>query len=265
MRCCGALHIHSTCSDGEFTLRELREIFAAAGCAFACLADHAESFDTDRLRAYVRECESLSDERFQVIAGLEYSCRERMHVLGYGVTSRVATLDPEVVIRHIEREGGVSVIAHPLDTAFPWIETFRALPHGIEAWNSKYDGRYAPRPGTFRLLERLQARKPELHAFYGQDLHWKTQFRGLFTLVRCEAPARAAVLAALARGDYCARKGDLELPANGRLPEPLLARFGSLHARSDRMRRFITRVKQTADRVGATVPAPLKAQVRRIF
>ena len=31
----GALHIHSTYSDGDFTLEELRGIFVRAGCRFA--------------------------------------------------------------------------------------------------------------------------------------------------------------------------------------------------------------------------------------
>ena len=37
----GALHIHSTWSDGEFTLSELRHILVGAGCRFACVTDHA--------------------------------------------------------------------------------------------------------------------------------------------------------------------------------------------------------------------------------
>jgi aryl-alcohol dehydrogenase-like predicted oxidoreductase len=49
---------------------------------------------------------------------------------------------------------------------------FDPLPDGIEVWNSKYDGRYAPRPGTFEMLARTKVRRPDVRAFYGQDLHW---------------------------------------------------------------------------------------------
>ena len=83
----GALHIHSTYSDGELTLAELRQVFVAAGCRFACVTDHAEAFDDARLEAYRRECDEQSDDRFRFIAGLEYTCEGRMHVLGYGVTT----------------------------------------------------------------------------------------------------------------------------------------------------------------------------------
>ena len=61
-------------------------LYRAAGCPFACVTDHAEAFDDVRLEAYRRECDEQSDERFRFIAGLEYGCEGRMHVLGYGVT-----------------------------------------------------------------------------------------------------------------------------------------------------------------------------------
>lgn len=261
----GVIHTHSTYSDGEYTLAELREVLVAAGCSFACMTDHAEHFDEESLRAYVRECESLSDERFRFIAGLEYECERRMHVLGYGVTTLAGTTDPQQVIEHIEREGGVSVIAHPMDSMFDWIETFDVLPRGIETWNSKYDGRDAPRPGTFRLLSRLRRRRPDMLAFYGVDYHWRKQFRALYSLVECDAPGRGEVLGALASGRYVGAKGELRLPATGELPEALLAEFGAANSRSMRRRRLVKRVKKMADRLGLKLPAPVKAQLRRIF
>ena len=261
----GAIHTHSTYSDGEMTLSELREIFMAAGCAFVCLTDHAEFFDRDTLEAYVAECRRLSDERFRFIAGLEYSCENRCHVLGFGVTSLVTTTDPQEVIRHIERSGGVSVIAHPMESAFEWIESFDALPNGIETWNSKYDGRSGPRPSTFALLKRLQQREPYMRAFYGQDLHWKNQYRGLFNMVGCQSPSREGILNAFKSGDYFAIKDELELPSSGDLPLKLIESFRRKNDRSVHRRQLIKRVKKAMDRLGLKVPAPLKAQLRRIF
>lgn len=261
----GVIHTHSTYSDGEYTLGELREVLMAEGCSFACMTDHAEFFDEESVRAYVEECEALSDERFRFVAGLEYTCERRMHVLGYGVTAPAGTTDPQRVIEHIEREGGVSVIAHPMDSMFEWIEGFDVLPRGIEAWNSKYDGRSAPRPGTYRLISRLRARRPDLLAFYGVDYHWKKQFRGLHVLVECDAPRRDDLLGALTAGRFVGAKGELRLPSRGDLPESLLEEFGALNARSTRRRRLLKNVKKMADRLGLRVPAPVKAQLRRIF
>ena len=98
----GAIHIHSTYSDGELTLAELRDVMIASGCGFVCMTDHAEFSDDAKLDAYVRECESLSDDQFRFIPGLEFTCDNRMHVLGLGVTSLADTTDPQAVIRHID-------------------------------------------------------------------------------------------------------------------------------------------------------------------
>ncbi len=261
----GAIHIHSTYSDGEYTLAQLRAALLGLKCRFACMTDHAEWFDQEKLKKYVAECAALSDDQFQFIAGLEYECERRMHILGFGVTSLVQTENPQEVIAHIERAGGVSVIAHPMDSMFSWIETFDVLPLGIETWNSKYDGQHAPRPGAFRLLNRLQERRPDMRAFYGQDLHWKRQPRVLFMSVDAESPARAEVLAALKYGAYTGSKDEHQLPSDGLLPEPLLEQFGVISAQHFRQQRLFKRVKNLSGRFGKSLPAPLKSRIRRIF
>lgn len=261
----GALHVHSTYSDGEFTIEELRRVFLSEGCSFVCMNDHAEYFDSQSIRTYVQELQGHSDGEFCFVTGLEYECERRMHILGYGASALAASKDPQTVIRHIESQGALSVIAHPKDELFSWIEDFDVLPKGIETWNSKYDGRYAPRPGTFALLRRLQKRAPEMHAFYGQDLHWRTQFRGLCVTLDCDALNPSAILAALAEGKYSAQREDHPLPSSGILPEAQLSEYKRVNARSYRMWRFLKSGKQTLDRLGIRVPKSLKAQLRRIF
>jgi len=261
----GALHAHSTYSDGEFTLPELREIYLSEGCSFLCMTDHAEYFDQVAIERYVSECDALSDKTFRLVAGLEYRCERDMHILGYCATKLTQSSDPQEVIRHIAAQQAVSVIAHPRNDFFPWIEGFDTLPLGIETWNTKYDGRYAPRPGTFALLRRLQQRSPEMHAFYGQDLHWKKQFRGLRVVLDCDSLDPSAILDALSAGKYTGEKDDLQLPSSGVLPDAVLEEFGRVQERSHRMWRFLKNSKQTLDRLGIRVPASLKAQLRRIF
>lgn len=261
----GVIHTHSTYSDGEFTLAELRVVLLAAGCGFVCMSDHAEAFDAAKLKEYVAECAARSDERFQFIAGLEFECEQRMHVLGYGAPALATTQDPQEVIRHIRRHQGLAVIAHPKDEFFPWIESFTELPDGIETWNSKYDSRYAPRIGTFRLLERLQQRQPQIRAFFGVDLHWRRQYRGLFNEVEAVSNRRDDVLAAFARGSYRGVKEELALPSSGVLTAEQVAAFEARHAQSDRLRQWVKRIKGVVKSSGLQVPAPLKAQLRRIF
>jgi predicted metal-dependent phosphoesterase TrpH len=114
-----ALHVHSTYSDGEFTLTELKQLFSAEGCSVVGITDHAQSFDPAKLADYVSECKSLSDDRFLFLCGLEFGCEQQMHMLGYGATATVQTQDPQEVIRHIEENQGLAVIAHPKDSMFP--------------------------------------------------------------------------------------------------------------------------------------------------
>ncbi len=261
----GAMHVHSTYSDGEFTLAELRRVFLDEGCAFVCMADHAEHLNPDQLRQYIDECLALSDDKFLFVAGLEYECEQRMHILGYGATRLANSQDPETVIRHIEEQGAVSVIAHPKNDFFEWIEKFETLPQGIETWNSKYDGRYAPRPETFALLQRLRERKPEMRAFYGQDLHWKRQFRGLFVQLDSGPTDGQGILTALAQGAFTGIKGELALASSGILDRKLLTQFADAHATSYRIRQFLKQGKQALERAGIRVPDSVKAQLRRIF
>ncbi len=261
----GVLHVHSTYSDGEFTLAELRAVLGASGCQFICMNDHAEYFDRERLAAYSHECEMLSDLNLLVIPGLEYTCREGMHILGYGSESLAETDDPERVFEQIARAGGVSAIAHPWESAFAKIKSFTVLPDGIEAWNAKYDGRYAPRPAVFELLRCLRERKQELRAFYGIDLHWSTQFRGLFSELEEERLERRAILDSLRAGNASGRKAALCLGADGKVTNAQLTHFRNVHLVYDVVRRSANRARRLSLSVGIGVPASLKRQLRRVF
>jgi len=264
MLCRGPIHVHSRYSDGEFTLAELRDLFLKAGCSFACLTDHAEAFDSGKRERFLGECQALSDADFCFVPGLEYECRERMHVLGYGCTLPARSQDPQSVMEQIQEEGGIAVIAHPAAEMFEAIGAFSALPDGIEVWNSKYDGRYAPRAAAFRLLFQLQQRKPKMLAFYGQDLHWRKQFRGLLLELACGNHARS-IIGALRAGAFCATKGMLRLPSDGRVPDRLLNRFAGEHDRSEKLRQLLRSCKAAGDRLHIPVNGAIKAQLRRIL
>lgn len=261
----GVLHVHSTYSDGEFSLAELKQLFLSEGCRFICMSDHANAMDEARLAAYVAECRELSDSAMQLIPGLEFDCDRRLHLLGYGVTSLCGATNPPDVIRHVRHEGGVAVIAHPRDPEFGWVESFEVVPDGIEVWNSKYDGKRAPRARTFRLLHRMQQRAPRLRAFYGQDLHWRTQYHGLFIEIEGESTDRDSVLSALLAGAYQGRKEAILLPSSGRVAESLLEEFDHANKRSQRLRAIMGAMNRFRLRLGLGIPPALKAVLRRVL
>lgn len=259
----GVLHVHSTYSDGEFSLPELRDLFLAEGCRFICMSDHANAMDESKVARYVEECRELSDARMQFVPGLEFDCDRRLHLLGYGVTALSQATNPIEVIAHVRREGGVAVIAHPRDPEFGWIESFGELPDGIEVWNSKYDGKRAPRARTFRLLRRLQERHPAMRAFFGQDLHWRTQYHGLYTRLEIDEATRESVLSALFAGAFHGRKGTMDLPSSGSLPDDVLARFDQVNGRSQRLRSSAMAVNRLRLRLGLGIPSALRSVLRR--
>ena len=207
----------------------------------------------------------MSDADFTFIPGHEYECENRLHVLGYGTSGLLHSTNPEEVIAAIDSAGGLSVIAHPKSEHFAWIESFDRLPIGLEVWNSKYDGRYAPRAETFALLHRLRLRQPAMKAFYGQDLHWRHQYRGLNVEVECATPTSGEVLRGLDAGAFRGCKQDLHLPSSGEVGATALQEFARIHRRSDRMRRAIKAAKGLSDRLRITVPAGVKSQLRRVF
>lgn len=261
----GAIHVHSTYSDGELTLEELKALYRSAGCSFVCLTDHAEAFDEKKLSAYRAQLESLSDGLFRFIPGLEYECEQRMHILGIGASRRLDTLNPQEVIRAIQDMGACSVIAHPKNSMFSWIEGFRVLPDGIEVWNTKYDGRYAPRPSTFNLLNRLQERKPSMRALYGQDLHWRRQFRGLLVCLETGTLDSDDILGAIARGAFFGIKRKERFPSSGRLSAEVLARFGRIHDCSEFFFGAARGLSDFCKARGLQPPPVLKALLRRLF
>jgi hypothetical protein len=261
----GALHVHTTFSDGEFSLEELRLMYTALGYRFACLTDHAESFDERKLTRYRAEADSLSDESFRFIPGLEFECPGRIHILGLGMTSLLTTREPYQVIRSIEEHGSISVIAHPRTKDFGRIEGLEYPPTGIEVWNSKYDGRYAPRIETFELLRRVRDRNPHVRAFYGQDLHFRKQYTGVHVELRNATLDSKSIISALREGRYVGRSADLHLTADGSLEPSVAKRFERLHRRSRQMRGLAGDTKGVLDSLGLSIPARLKTQLRRLF
>jgi hypothetical protein len=261
----GALHVHTTFSDGEFSLGELRLTYAALGYRFACLTDHAEYFDERTLIRYRAEADNLSDEFFRFIPGLEFECPGRMHILGLGMTSLLTTREPCQVIRSIEEHGGISVIAHPRAKDFGRIEGLAYPPTGIEVWNSKYDGRHAPRVETFELIRRVRDRHAHVRALYGQDLHFRRQYTGLHVELRNATLDSKSIVSALREGRYVGRSGDLHLTADGSLEPSVAKRVERLHRRSRKMRRLAGGTKAVLDSLGLAIPARLKTHLRRLF
>jgi hypothetical protein len=207
-----AAHVHSTWSyDGRWPLERLARLFRSLGYDALLTAEHDRGFDEGRLSAYRDACSALTDERFVVLPGIEYSDPSNaIHVLvwddGPFLGERLPT--EELVARLVER-GARGVLAHP-GRREAWRRFDRGWLHalaGAELWNRKYDGFAASREGLALL-----SRHPDLAPFVATDFHTARQ---LFPLTMVADPgvglAPAALRAAVTGGALRARA--LAMPA----------------------------------------------------
>jgi predicted metal-dependent phosphoesterase TrpH len=216
----GVLHVHSVFSDGEESLERLVETFKSSGMSFAAVSDHAEVFNEDRMNQYVALCESLSSHAFVVIPGLEFALHGgAIHILGYGVTTRVRFKDMEQLVDGIHDAGGIAVLAHPPAGSTNMIGPIKGKLDGIEVWNCRYDGAHAPRADSFQLLRVLRSVNQKAVAYCGVDLHKIGQARKLvYVEVESARLERDAVMSALRDGTFTLHGGNnISIPSTGKL------------------------------------------------
>ena len=215
----GVLHVHSVFSDGDQSLDRLAELLKQCGMSFAAVSDHAEVFDDQRMEQYVRVCESLSDQGFLMIPGLEFALHGgNLHILGYGITRRVRFKSMDQLVDGIHEGGGIAVLAHPPAGSTNMIGPIKAKLDGIEVWNGRYDGTHAPRADSFQLLRRIRAVNAKAAAYGGIDLHKTDQARKpIYVEVEAARLERDAIISALLAGQFTVRGNNMVIPSTGNL------------------------------------------------
>lgn len=215
----GVLHIHSTFSDGEEPLARVAQTLREAGMNFVAVSDHAEVFSDQRMEEYATLCDSLSSASFLVIPGLEFALKGgSIHILGYGIRTRVRAVSMDQLVDGIHAAGGIAVLAHPPAGSINLIGAIRGKLDGIEVWNSRYDGVLAPRAESFQLLRRIRMSNLKAAAYCGIDLHKLAQVRKpIYVEVDSERLEREAVIGALRAGCFTLHGSSLTIPSSGRL------------------------------------------------
>jgi predicted metal-dependent phosphoesterase TrpH len=146
------LHMHSTYSDGIGTIQQiLHHVEHNTDLDVIALTDH--DVVEGALRA--RDLWAKGDYRFDFIVGEEISTREG-HMLALFIEKRVPPhLSMERSIDLVHEQGGIAIVAHPLNPLFRhscqravldrifadsdiWLD-------GIETWNASFCGIYGNR------------------------------------------------------------------------------------------------------------------------
>lgn len=173
----GIYHAHSRYSlDGTYTLSELRRMFVERGFQFVIMTEHAEDLTPETYQAFYAECHKLSDAKFLFVPGLEVPYEGKVHVGCFpsGPTYAQVPLYGEG-ISAMRAHGATTIYHHPSKQKYFMDDTFFSLLDGVEVWNSRYEGVYAPSRRTLAF-----ARKHFAHLLHvgGLDLHRSSQFGG---------------------------------------------------------------------------------------
>jgi hypothetical protein len=193
------LHMHTIYSDGSGTHADLGRAALKTGVDVVLVTDHNTLvqgldgyFHERRKRALVLVCEEIHDQDRDP---------QKNHLLVFNVDQDLSPLadDPQVLISAVQRSGGLSFIAHPIECAMPafgetdisWVDWNISGYTGIELWNgfSEYKsvakGRldaiyyaffpqalpHGPLPRTLELWDSLLMKGRRVVAIGGSDAH----------------------------------------------------------------------------------------------
>jgi hypothetical protein len=153
----GAFHVHTTRSDGRGTVREVAAAAKAAGLRFVVLTDHNDF--APREPAFV--------DGVLMVPGVELSTAHG-HLVAFGMERPLegvrAWMDGGEMEAAVEKAGGVSVLAHPVQRRNPWKHDEAARrADGFELYSADTFFRDALRHPVSRLL-------PAVGASFGQPV-----------------------------------------------------------------------------------------------
>jgi len=194
----GVVHMHSDYShDGLDSLERLREFALERGIAFVGLTDHAEDLTPERFEQYVAHCRRLSDDRVQLIPGLEYRFAgfTGLHLLALGLAHWIAPRTPEEFVDAAREAARFTIVAHPVLARYRIPAEVAAGIDAVEIWNASYNLRYLPDVRAIRLLHALRRMRPDLVGTAGLDQHDSRNDRGTRVVVRGGGDPLAALKA----------------------------------------------------------------------
>jgi hypothetical protein len=122
----GVYHLHSLFSDGSGSIGEISRAAGAQRLDFVILTDHG------RPNLQASAATSWMDD-ILLIGGSEFSLHAgHLATAGYRVPAYVFPPEAQEAINEVNRDNGVSFVAHPLDRKIPWTDWQARRFTGIE-------------------------------------------------------------------------------------------------------------------------------------
>ena len=261
----GAVHIHSTLSgDGEVSLHDIKHLFMKDGFDFVAICEHQHDVDGARFEELVESCRRLSDDTFLMIPGIEFNCY-RNHILGIGISHYRPSVAEDEVVPWIKNHGGFAVWAHPRKNQYCLPDHVIKDLDGMEVWNSKFDGKYAPRDEVVQYYHARRIDHPHLRAVCSVDFHFRAQFRHLAMHCQGADLNMRAILDQLTTGQYVSKTSAVTIGSDGSISNgaPALRRLANrvnmwIFDRCKGLHRHMKRRH-------IPLPAPVKSLGRRLF
>jgi len=267
------LHVHSSFSyDSRTDLADIAATARQYGFACVLMSEHNNRMDHEQMRAFVRRCDELSDDRLLIVPGLELAFdSNRVHLLAYGVRTFIESTGPQCtfrsLIRAVQEAGGLAILAHPSHRQA--IERLTAADveglNGIEIWNVKNGNRFCPSGRDLRTLQQLRAQRERVFGFAGVDWHHLASFEPL--AVRMDTPdvTRDSILETLKNGRFTVRGRFVTLGSTGETRAGRLAVYTLGSSALLRAREVAYRWQARLERHGVRTPRALAAVARRFF
>jgi len=211
MKFLGIIHNHSSCSkEGCYPLTVLRDRWSSS-LDFAAMTEHAERTTAEAYIKYVQDCDTLSDDRFRFIPGLEIATTSGDMLL-LGCRKFVCSTNPFEVLQEVkETQDCVILLAHPEQGKI--ISDVLKQVDGFEGWNSGHMGSYMPPLDWFLDWRRRYA--PEKIMTGGNDIHKIDPKRKILTLVESESHGEADLLNAIRQGQFVTTNGIFSCTSSG--------------------------------------------------
>jgi predicted metal-dependent phosphoesterase TrpH len=199
----GIMHVHSNYSyDGQHSLEEIAEYAKCRGYSFVSLAEHSDTFDSQKMNDLVRQCEEISKCGVLMIPGIEFSCENKLHIIGLGIQHYKNVKDPLKVAEFIHQQNGITIIAHPSRYSYKIPVELATVVKGIEVWNAAYDGRFVPNNKSLNLTNKIREKNGYVLAFGAQDFHRIGNHFNVETTISCNELEKEAILRSLKEGNF---------------------------------------------------------------
>lgn len=112
----GVFHVHSDFSDGSGSIEEICRAAGGLNLDFVVLADHGRpNLPASAATSWNHDTLLIGASEFSLQAG-------HLAAAGYRVPGYIFPPEAQEAIDEVDRDGGVTFIAHPLDRKIPWTD-----------------------------------------------------------------------------------------------------------------------------------------------